>query len=86
MKIQSTPPGIGEILSALDPERLQKIFKANAGSLDSNGRYLHWDELKRKISPNDLSAEEWWAATKLAQHGSHLLLVAGVERFDLQVG
>ncbi|HKX54917.1 MAG TPA: Fic family protein, partial [Xanthomonadales bacterium] len=31
------------------------------------GKYLHWDELKRRKAPDDLSHEEWWAAVSLAR-------------------
>jgi len=31
------------------------------------GKYLHWDELKRRKAPGDLSHQEWWAAVSLAR-------------------
>jgi hypothetical protein len=31
------------------------------------GKYLHWDELKRRQAPGDLSHDEWWAAVSLAR-------------------
>lgn len=32
-----------------------------------NGRYRHWDSLRHKSPPGDLSVEEWWIAIKLAR-------------------
>lgn len=32
-----------------------------------DGRYLHWDQLRRRPPPTGLTSAEWWAATKLAR-------------------
>ena len=34
-----------------------------------DGRYLHWDTLRRLDPPGDLSCEEWWAGIKLSRSG-----------------
>lgn len=31
------------------------------------GKYLHWDELRRRTAPAGLSHEEWWAAVSMAR-------------------
>lgn len=31
------------------------------------GKYLHWDELRRRTAPKGLSHEEWWAAVALSR-------------------
>lgn len=33
------------------------------------GKYLHWDELRRRPAPKGLTHEEWWAAVGLARTG-----------------
>jgi len=33
----------------------------------SDGRYLHWEDLRYRTPPAGLSSEEWWALTKLAR-------------------
>jgi len=33
------------------------------------GKYLHWEELKRRKAPGNLSHREWWAAVSLARSG-----------------
>ncbi len=32
-----------------------------------DGSYYHWDKLRHRTPPHDLSVEEWWAATKAAR-------------------
>lgn len=34
---------------------------------DKQGRYLPWEELRRRSPPNDWTHEEWWAATQAAR-------------------
>ncbi|MDT3737307.1 MAG: Fic family protein [Denitratisoma sp.] len=33
------------------------------------GEYLHWDQIRHRAPPNDLSLEEWWFAIKMARLG-----------------
>ncbi len=43
----------------LAPSRLPKVIQA-VRSPCVHGRYLHWDELRRRPPPAGLSHEEWW--------------------------
>lgn len=70
MKIPSTPPPLAETLRSLTAGRLGEILNAKQGLVDYKGRYLHWDDLKRKQPPAGLSTQEWWVTTKLARQGN----------------
>ena len=39
-------------------------------TLTPRGRYLHWDELRRKPTPEGLTHRQWWFVTKLARHSA----------------
>ena len=66
MRIPSTPPPYRDLLRAIPSDRLVEVTAAVA----SEDRYLHWDELRFRTPPADLSVEEWWVATKLARAGA----------------
>lgn len=50
-----------------------QLIKANIGVTEvvrpttDKGEYLHWDKLRHLATPNELSAEQWWFAIKLAR-------------------
>lgn len=46
------------------PERFLEILQA-VGSPTTNGRYLHWDALRYRKSPEGLTHEEWWLGLKM---------------------
>lgn len=69
MKTPVAPPMLGEILEGLDSVRLQRVA-ANMSVSTVNGKYLHWDQLRHRPPPDDLTSEEWWAALKLARSQS----------------
>jgi Fic family protein len=51
--------------------RLSRAQPALAGELNRaeiDGRYLHWEELRRRPAPSGVSHETWWYAVKLARH------------------
>jgi len=35
--------------------------------LDEKGRYLHWTDLRHKVSPKGLDRQLWWAGTRNAR-------------------
>lgn len=35
--------------------------------IDSKGRYLHWDQLRRRTPPDGLTHETWWLGTAIAR-------------------
>lgn len=42
------------------------LARGGAGPLP-DGNYYHWDKLRHRTPPQNLSVEEWWAATKAAR-------------------
>ena len=44
-----------------------EFFKA----VDDKGRYIHWDKLRYKESPEGLLLEDWWAVIKLARSAQY---------------
>ena len=61
MKVPQRPPDMGDILS--DPKLLMKIAP-HVGEHLVNGKYLHWDKLRFRKPPGDLTHAEWWHAVK----------------------
>lgn len=55
------------------PQRLLEILQV-AGAPTTEGRYLHWDELKYRKSPEGLTLEDWWLGLKMhRQTGSRTI-------------
>lgn len=69
MKMPRTPPESGELLASLDGERLNAMLPFLSDPT-VKGRYFHWDDLRHRRPPGDLSREEWWAALKFARSQS----------------
>lgn len=62
------PPDWRELLERIastDPARLSHILASGASP---PGRYLHWDDMRNRRPPADLSLQEWWLATKLGRN------------------
>lgn len=66
MKIPLSPPSVEALLQHLESDDFQHLFGI---SPIQGQRYLHWDELRHRTPPKDLSAKTWWAAVKMARMG-----------------
>ena len=69
MRVPQMPPDRNALLDSVMHEgadRLRLIFQTS-GMVDHKGRYLHWDELRRKKSPSGLTPEELWVGTSMAR-------------------
>lgn len=64
MKMPQNPRPFSLLLSELKKDRLLAVM-AGSGRLAAKDRYLHWDELRRRPTPEGYSQEEWWLALKL---------------------
>jgi len=69
VKLPLTPPKIENIasdhVSASELiERISLLSNPDIGVCDNKGRYLHWDELRHKPTPEGYSHELYWFAVK----------------------
>jgi Fic family protein len=56
----------------------EAIFPHLAPTLP-DGRYLHWDDLRRRPPPAGLLPEQWWGAQKMARGGARVLIPGFVD-------
>ncbi len=65
MKMPQKPPNLSEIMKQFRGglEKYLEIYRMFSGPL-VEGKYLHWDKLRRYQPPADLSHEEWWFMIK----------------------
>lgn len=66
MQLPLRPPKPSTLLANLKPEMLNVLFKETRPPL-VRGQYLHWDELRHREPPPELSVELWWLSIKLAR-------------------
>ena len=67
MKIPATPPTLADLFSKVkDPERLGEVLTKGISS-SPQGKYRHWEKLKRLQPPDGLSSREWWTGIKFAR-------------------
>ena len=67
MKIPMSPPEFGSLLDSALPNRL---IAGMTAIREAPVEYWHWDELRHRTPPGDLSASEWWLALKIARRSS----------------
>lgn len=51
------------------PEQMVKVFQAVENSTH-DGRYLHWDELRFRKPPEDLTHKDWWLGLKMRRRAA----------------
>ncbi|HEX4082807.1 MAG TPA: hypothetical protein VHX40_07560, partial [Acidimicrobiales bacterium] len=61
VKIPQSPPDQREIVGELgnDTDALRRLVVARAGPVDPKGRYLHWEDMRSRTPPDDLTRKEW---------------------------
>lgn len=69
MRVPASPPDLATLLEdARKRDRLPVIFGASTvAEHGSPQRYLHWEELRRRTPPGELSHDEWWLLTALGR-------------------
>ncbi len=65
MRIPLPPPTIAKLLSRTREEK--NLYRVLEIGPVVDGRYLHWDEVRHRPPPDDLTPEEWWLGIKLAR-------------------
>lgn len=66
MRLPLQAPTLLDVASGLHETRLQAILAAGIGPT-VGGRYLHWDEVRHRTPPLDLTVKEWWVGIKFAR-------------------
>lgn len=64
MKKPLVAPSFEDLLARTDAARVVAILARADVSASVDGRYCHWDSLRHKDPPGDLSSEEWWLGIK----------------------
>ena len=73
MKIPESPPDVWHLLEDDGgPETLRRLL--DVGTVDAKGRYLHWEEVRRRTPPEGLTVEQWWVGMWVSRKASSVLL------------
>ena len=59
------PPQMFTVLEDVDAPTMMRLVNAGA---TMGGRYLHWNEVRRRKPPEGLTLEQWWAGMRWARH------------------
>lgn len=65
MRFPEHAPPLENAFANLVPARIEAVMR-HANPLPT-GKYLHWDELRRRSAPEGLTHAEWWAAVTLSR-------------------
>lgn len=65
MRLPQSAPAMESVFAQLVPERIALVMQ-HLNPLPA-GKYLHWDELRRRRPPDGLTQLEWWVAVSLAR-------------------
>lgn len=69
MRFPALPPEqTAALRGVLESPNKSARIREIARVVDQDGRYLHWDELRRRRPPEGFDVEEWWAGVKLARN------------------
>ena len=69
MRIPLSPPDVASLMKDASAADLVALV-GSARPVDAKGRYLHWDEMRHRKPPGDLSVEQWWLGTALSRQVS----------------
>ncbi len=78
MAIPAAAPTFGELIRALDEGNKQFKAMEQITSPTDNGKYRHWDTIRRMQPPEGLTHEGWWLGLKFRRSASakHLSFLA----------
>lgn len=70
MRLPATPPDLHAFVQRVSQEgteRLVALLERKPIGPEVDGRYLHWDELRRHPVPEGMTHDEWWYRIKAAR-------------------
>lgn len=70
MKLIPPAPTLDELLRRVPAGRTQAVIEARETLVPAGGRYLHWEELRRRTPPAHFTLDEWWLAIKFSRFAS----------------
>ena len=68
MRLPEHAPPLETSFASLTPTRIEAVMQ-QANPLPT-GKYLHWDELRRRPAPKGLTHAEWWSAVTISRMSS----------------
>ncbi|HLP10156.1 MAG TPA: Fic family protein [Opitutaceae bacterium] len=66
MRLPQAPPPLEKLFAKVGTKRMAAMLP-QAATLWRQDRYLHWNELRRRPAPDDLTHEEWWLLVKMGR-------------------
>lgn len=73
MQLPEAPPSPADLLKDLSPTRALELLMSRRGT-EVEGKYLHWDEIRRRPAPDGLNHAEWWLFLSRARQATHTAL------------
>ncbi len=67
MKLPQKPPDYPQTIRRLSDAGELVTVMMNSHPVDGRGRYLHWDDLRRRTPPDGLTQEQWWLSMAVAR-------------------
>lgn len=61
-RLPQDPPAIHDVINKINPDHLGRVLDVGP---TVGGRYLHWEEVRRRSPPVGLTTDEWWAGLAL---------------------
>jgi Fic family protein len=68
VRIPQTPKSVSQLLSEIGaaPDRLVQLM-GSLSRVSQDPQYLHWNDIRRRPSPEGMNHEEWWLLIKMAR-------------------
>lgn len=61
-RLPEDPPAIRDVIKKIDLNKMRQVLDVGP---TVGGRYLHWEEVRRRPSPAGLTTDEWWMGLAL---------------------
>ena len=86
MRIPRRPPSFIDLFKAISPDRLIRLMSL-IDDPTVHSKYLHWDDLRHRQPPPDMTCEEWWLGLKMRRRPAQSipLLDSNGEPFSFNV-